>query len=139
MENLQWGSNSGMIKIKQRIKVLFLVLVAMVGWLSCNLDDAPEFEIEGKTAFDKVKWGVKEGKDYPYRDQMVNDVVYNDTIRTLGKVEIMELLGEPDRINNGHLYYMIRQSRLASWPLHTKTMVIKLSDTDKVDWIKIHE
>ncbi len=44
-----------------------------------------------------------------------------------------------DRINENYLYYMIAQKRIGSWPLHTKTMVIMLSDEDTIEWIKIHD
>lgn len=89
--------------------------------------------------FDKTKWGLKEGQDYIYRNQMLDDIVYNDTIRLLNKDEIINLLGNPDRTNEVYLYYLITQKRLGSWPLHTKTMVVKLSDDNSIDWIKIHE
>ncbi len=89
--------------------------------------------------FDKEKWRVKEGKDYPFREGMLNDIIYSDTVRSQNKDQILALLGEPDRINENYLYYMIAQKRIASWPLHTKTMVIMLSGDNTVEWIKIHE
>ena len=95
--------------------------------------------IKTEIQFDKSKWGSKEGKDYPYRDQMLDDLVYNDTVRSLSKDEILDLLGEPDRRNDGYLYYMVDQKRIGSWPLHTKSLVIKLSDDSTIDWIKIHD
>jgi len=36
-------------------------------------------------------------------------------------------------------YYMVDQKRLGSWPLNTKTLVIKLFDDKTVDWMRIHE
>lgn len=82
---------------------------------------------------------MKDGKDYPFRDRMLNDILYSDTVRSQNKDEILELLGKPDRINENYLYYMIAQKRIGSWPLHTKTMVIMLSDDNSVEWIKIHD
>ncbi|NHF60860.1 hypothetical protein FK220_016010 [Flavobacteriaceae bacterium TP-CH-4] len=92
-----------------------------------------------ETVFDHEKWRVKEGRSYPYREQMLNEVVYSDTIRSLSKVELLKLLGEPDRSQEGHLYYTITKTRLGFWTLHRKTMVVKLSDNDTIDWIKSHE
>jgi hypothetical protein len=89
--------------------------------------------------FDKTKWGTKEGSDYPYRELMLQDIVYNDTIRELTKDELLELLGEPDRSNEGHLYYMISQKKLGFWPIKTKTLVIKLFEDNTIEWLKIHE
>ena len=96
---------------------------------------------ESALAFDKTKWQTKEGKDYPFREKMLNDLLYSDTIRTLNKTQILTLLGEPswDRENKNFLYYMITQKRVFSWPLHTRTMVIKLRENDTIEWIKIHE
>lgn len=98
-------------------------------------DGEPMAEI----SFDKSKWKTKKGRDYPYRDLMVNQIVYNDTLRMKNKDEILELLGEPDRMNDGHLYYMVAQKRLGFWPLHTKSLVIKLSNDSTIQWIKIHD
>ena len=107
--------------------VLFVVLS------SCKTDTTTD------TTFDKALWSVKQDKDYPHRPAMFNDVLYNDTIRTLNKTEIIGLLGKPDRSNEGYIYYMIEQKRLGFWPLHSKFLVVKFKDNDSIDWIKIHE
>lgn len=96
-------------------------------------------EPEKETRFDRSKWLVKEGKDYPYRPEMLKDVVYNDTVRSLSKEEVLKLFGEPDRSQDNHLYYRIDQTRFWNWPMHTQTMVIRINEKDSIDWIKIHE
>lgn len=98
-----------------------------------------ESESVAEMKFDKTKWAVKDGEDYPFRDQMVDDVLYNDTVRTLNGNEILQLLGKPDRTNEGHLYYRITETRLGFWMLHAKTLVIKLSADQSIDWIKLHD
>ena len=92
-------------------------------------------------SFNQDKWKIKLGKDYPYRNAMLNDIVYTDKIRTLKKSELLVVLGEPSyyRDNTNYLYYVISQTRLFSWPLHTKTLVIKISQDSTVEWIKIHK
>ena len=70
---------------------------------------------------------------------MVHDILYTDTVRALGKAEILELLGEPNRINEGHLYYLVAEKRMGFWTLHTKALVIKLENDSTVEWIKLHE
>jgi len=125
-----------------RIRVLILLLLLCC--LACNTvreekSDAAGRGTKAEIAFDKTKWRTKEGRDYPYRDQMLHDILYNDTVRSLNKDEILKLLGEPDRSHDGYLYYTIEQKRLAFWPLHTKSLVIKLSEDRAIDWIKIHE
>lgn len=126
------------------MRSVVIVLILLVFCFSCNSErgkDAGKETYPANTdiAFEKKKWSEKDGDDYPFRDQMFLDVLYKDTIRTLDKEELIDLLGEPDRTNENHLYYTITQKRLASWPLFTKTMVIKFSDRDSIEWIKIHE
>jgi arylsulfatase A-like enzyme len=89
--------------------------------------------------FDTSRWRIQVGKDYPFRDQMLHDLVYNDTVRMLNEQEIIDLLGMPDRRTDDHFYYTVTQKRIGSWPLHTKSMVIKFSNNRTIDWIKIHE
>ena len=114
--------------------IKFLIIPLLLTFMACNSE-----QTEVESTFDKTKWSTKEGRSYPYRDQMLHDIVYNDTIRSLNKSEILELLGEPDRSADCHLYYTISQKRLGAWPVHTKSMVIKLSEDNAIEWIKIHE
>ena len=122
----------------------FFSAILIVCCLSCRVNKEENAENEKNTSdsemsFDQAKWKEKDGKDYPFRDRMLNDIVYNDTVRSRNKEQILDLLGEPDRTNENYLYYMIAQRRLGFWPLHTKSLVIKFSDDNTVDWIKIHE
>jgi hypothetical protein len=128
------------------MKIKLISLLILLGIVSCQNQTQKETQYakikrQGEMKFDQERWQTKEGKNYPYRDKMVNDIVYNDTIRTLSRKEILELLGPPSyyREDTNYLYYTIRQKRLFSWPLHTKTMVVKLKNEDTIEWIKIHE
>lgn len=126
------------------MRISFLIPFLLFLCLACNSDsNEKSVTIDEGTAsdakFNQAKWNTKDGSDYPYRDEMLKDVVYNDTIRTLNKDEILKLLGTPDKIVENHLYYMISQKRLGFFPLHTKTMVIKLSNDNSIEWIKIHK
>ena len=128
----------------QLMKLRMALLILLVSFLSCNTDrqentNNVKEEADSEMVFNEDKWKTKEGADYPYRDLMLNNIVYNDTVRSLSKDEIINLLGDPDRIHEDHFYYMIAQKRLLSWPLHTKTMVIKFYDDNTIEWIKIHE
>ncbi len=119
------------------IFILFLSLQA------CRDDAISEKMMATNSAdeipFDHGKWITKEGNAYPYRSGMLNHVVYNDTIRSLNKDEILDFLGKPDREQDNHLYYLIERTSLGPWTLHTRTMVIKINPDNTVDWIKIHE
>jgi outer membrane protein assembly factor BamE (lipoprotein component of BamABCDE complex) len=128
------------MKIKIISTLLFVVLCFACNPERENYSAEMVTKPESEMAFDIAKWTTQEGKDYPYRKKMVNDILYNDTIRNLQKDQILTLLGEPSfyRKDTNYLYYMINQKRLGPWPLHTTSLVIKFSE-NKVEWIKIHE
>ncbi len=88
--------------------------------------------------FDKVKWQIKEDADFPYRDEMLDDLINNVTLKGLKIDSVIALLGQPDHIDNGHLFYPISQKRIGGFPLSTKTFVIKLTKDSTVEWRKIH-
>lgn len=128
------------------MKMKVLILFLFVGCLSCNSNREPytegmKIKPESEMEFDKEKWRAKEGEDYIYREKMLNDIVYNDTVRTLNRDQILNLFGEPSYYRNDEyfLYYRISERRIGSWKLHTRTMVIKLSEYNKIDWIRVHE
>ncbi len=121
-----------------------VIILLISGCFSCNSTPEQNAGNEAKGSpsemkFDQAKWQIKEGYHYPYRDQMVDDLLYTDRLRVLEKDEIIDLLGKPNRTDSLFLFYTISQKRLFFFPLHTKTMVIKLSDDNTVDWIKLHE
>ncbi|MBT8188873.1 MAG: hypothetical protein KJO50_09530 [Bacteroidia bacterium] len=112
------------------------IILLIMSAYACNSDRS---EIPSQMEFVKEKWHLKEGKDYTYRYPMLNSLLYNDTIRSLDKDEILNLLGEPDYERERHFYYRVQETRLVSWRLHTRTLVIKLRDDDSIEWIKVHE
>lgn len=126
------------------MRIAVSMVLLLLASFACSNDrksksDHPELGEKAEIQFDRSKWSSKDGDDYPFRDQMLNDLLYNDTVRMLDEKEILNLLGEPDRSTDGHLYYMISQKRLGSWPLHTKSLVIKFSNDSAIEWMKIHE
>lgn len=110
---------------------------------ACNSahDEQTDYPDSGTNIeFDKTKWATKVGKDYPYRDAMLEDVITDESWRSLNREGILDSLGEPDRTNDNHLYYMIKQKRLGFWALHSKFLVIKLrNNNDSIEWMKVHE
>jgi len=122
----------------------FTTLLLICILLSCNTESdtkpSKTEELQETTiAFDKIKWKEKKGFNYPHREEMLDHILYNDDFRKLNESEVLEMLGEPDRINESHLYYQITQKRLGIWPLHTKTMVIKFGEDEVMEWIRINE
>ena len=106
-----------------------------------ELQKAPATEI----AFESDKWKAREGRDYPYRNAMLEDLmnsrqlVGDKGLRDLDREQILNLLGAPQREDNNHLFYGVEQKRLGLWPLHTRTLVIQLSEKNEVNWVRIHE
>jgi hypothetical protein len=111
------------------------VIAILLGLVYIFKNDNTEFR---HISFDHAKWSIKEHGLYPHRKQMLDDVIYNDSIRSLDKTQILQLLGKPDRENEGHLYYMIDQKRALYFPLNTKTLVIKFNSEKHIEWMKIH-
>lgn len=108
---------------------------AFLAW-GCQSDPGiPDAQIP----FDREQWELKSASSYTYRDQMVDAVLYSDTLRSLKRAELLEWLGNPDREQEGHLYYTIAENRLGFWTLNKKSIVIKLKTDDSVEWIKLHE
>ncbi len=121
------------------MKPTHFIFFLLLSLFSCKRDNSETSKAEATVTFNETNWKIKEGEDYSYREKMLDSVVYNDTIRSLNKNEILQLLGKPDRINKNHFYYTIAQKRIGLWPLHTKTMVIKFVNDSKIEWIKIME
>lgn len=122
-----------------RILLLFISLVCL--FYSCqnssnNSNSNLKFE-----KFDSIKWKMEENDNYLYRDLMIKDLIENIRLKGLTKTEILNTLGEPDRSDGSYLFYTVHKTQL--WklpvPLHTKTLVIKLTSEGTVEWRKIHE
>ena len=122
-------------------KLFFLLFLMAV--FACNSPDGEQStqqeDSEDTKEFDKDKWKSRDDTGYTYRADMIDDVLYNDTVRSLSRTEVLALFGEPDRINELYFYYTISQKKLGFWPLHSKTMVIKFQDENTIEWIKVHE
>ena len=108
-------------------------------WFGCNSTVEDRAAGTDQVSFNSQKWKTKNDSGYPYREEMVNSVLYSDSIRTLRKPEVLALLGEPDRTNENHYYYLIDQSNLGLWTLHSSSIVIKFNEQDSVEWIRLHE
>lgn len=118
------------------IQKIFIIIVVL-GLLSCN--QADKSASEGHEKFDRAKWAVKDGDDFPNREKMIHELLEQKLLQGKTKPEILKLLGEPTREDNGYLFYLIAQERIGFFPLHTKTLVIKFRSDDIVEWVKIHK
>lgn len=95
-------------------------------------------ESEKGIAFNKSQWEMKNNADYPNRNKMLKELMTSDTLKQLKKEEVIQVLGQPDRMDNAYLFYTIAQERLGLFPLHTKTLVIKINDST-ANSVMIHQ
>lgn len=89
--------------------------------------------------FDPVRWAVQEDGDHPYRAAMLDDFMASYKLNGVSNDSCLHLLGQPDRTQEGHLYYRVSQERIGPFPLHTTTLVIKLAADSTVEWVKVHK
>ncbi|MGI0108139.1 hypothetical protein [Salinimicrobium sp. WS361] len=124
------------------ILIYFLLLACC---LSCKPENDKNFLASEKIAetpaisFDAEKWHFKDGFNYPYRNSMLKDLMEDTNFRKLKKPEVLDLLGEPTRVDTNYLFYRVREKRFGLVPFHTKTMVMKFTVADSIEWIRIHE
>lgn len=90
-------------------------------------------------AFDAAKWKTKKGDDYPFRNKMYLDLLTNAKLKRLKKESVIEMLGEPDRMDSDYLFYRINQEHIGFFPLHTKTLIVKLSNDSTANKVMLHK
>jgi len=110
----------------QKPKLLLLLLICS----AChNNEEATKSDI----SFERTKWDAKDGVNYTYRKQMVNDLLNNYKWPGVKKDSVLKLLGEPDVVEEGiFLLYHYEQKRLGGFPLSTQSLVIELATDSMV-------
>ena len=114
--------------------ILFISLSSFI--YACN--QKKETAVSSEVKFDKEKWLTKDGQAYPYRNDMLGNLIDNVTLKGIRYDSLINILGQPDRIDNGHLFYNIYRKEVVGFTLGTKTFVIKLTQDSIVEWRKIH-
>ncbi len=89
-------------------------------------------------SFTTAKWLESVNHIYPYRNQMLQNLIDSVPLKQMNYQEVIKLLGKPDRTEDGHLYYKIGEKKFGDFILSTKTFVIKLRADSTVEWRKIH-
>ncbi len=120
----------------------YLLIMIALTFNACQFDKSPQTtigEFQSTTLkFNKELWNTKIEGAYPHRINLIDDILYTDTIRRQNKTQAIEILGLPDYQKENHLYYNISKSKLGFWTLKTKTLVIKIKENDGIEWIKMH-
>ncbi len=105
--------------------------------LSCK-DNAAE---SPKRDFDTALWKTKDiTGNYPFRDEMLEDLVYRIKLKGFPKEKVTKMLGEPDWTNKDYLYYEVfikKENRV--FPFQKRYLVLKLAKDNTVEWRKIKD
>jgi hypothetical protein len=121
--------------------LVFSILIGSFLFVSCKEknEEKPLYGSGIQIDFDSQKWATLEKMDFPYRDQMLDDIITSKMLKPLNRDEIIEILGAPSKEEKNYMYYLIAQSRLGLFPLHTKTLVIELSGDSTENRVLIHK
>jgi hypothetical protein len=115
------------------------VVICLLLCVACQKEDASKKVATDYLVFDEVKWNIKEGWDYPYRDSMLQDLITDSLFRVYKRDKVLQLLGEPTKTDSNYVFYRVKQTRFNLFPLHTKTLVILFTEDSTIQWMKIHE
>ena len=118
------------------MKIKFLLPILLLHLTACN----PKKQEDQLEKFDKVKWAIQEGDNYPYRDAMVMDLIGNKRLTGTKRHDILNILGEPSKIDTNYIFYRIDETKFGEvLTLHTKTLAIEFAPDSTVRTSRIHE
>ncbi len=120
------------------MKILIFFISVLTFITSCDNKKKEDVSATSHKNFDKVQWQAKEGEAYPYRDELLQNLIDSVNLKNIPYDSIINILGQPDRVNEGHLYYNISRKEMGAVTLGTKSFVIKLKADSTVEWRKVH-
>ena len=100
--------------------IIFVSILCCVAFSCSNHKAASANE-----KFDKIRWQTKEGSGYPFRENMLNDLITNYKLSGLRKSELLDLLGAPTRTDSSFLFYTVKNPHLGAFTFSNKSLVIK--------------
>lgn len=121
------------------MRLFILLLFACL--ISCKNDkdeNISETKPETEIAFDSAKWKTRQGDEFPYRTQMLDDLVQSKKLKGLKKNEVLNLLGEPTRTDKNYMFYEVSRDKIEFLTLRAKTLVLRFSPEDMVEAVLIH-
>ena len=115
-----------------------LCIVMLLALLSCNNKGA-SIQVPD-IAFDAAKWRVRQEGAYPYRRQMVTDVLKNYQMKGASKDSVIRFLGQPDAFEEGNLRYDYEYSKFLGG-LGTKigAVVVALAADSTVKEVRLND
>ncbi|NUY79563.1 hypothetical protein HUK80_01550 [Flavobacterium sp. MAH-1] len=123
------------------MKIKIVVLLLCMSVLACkndNHENASETKSETEIGFDSAKWKTRQGQEFPYRAQMLDDLVQSKKLKGLKKSEVLNLLGEPTRTDKNYMFYEVNRDKIEFFTLRAKTLVLRFSPEDMVEAVLIH-
>ena len=117
---------------------LYIVLILLFSCSNKPKEESKPIKNKSQTAFDSKKWKLKLDKDYPWRSLMTDALLYSDTLRVMSKEQVLDVLGQPDRIDNNYLFYTVSESRFVLFVLNQKTLVVVLSEDGSKNKVMLH-
>lgn len=114
-------------------------LLLCTGLTACS-SPAKKTTAPTETKFNKTQWAIQEDGQYPWREQMLQYLIDSVRLHGLNSAQVINLLGQPDYTNNGHLYYRVGLKTFPGipFPVGVRTLVIKLGKDSTVEWRKMH-
>ena len=95
-----------------------------------------------ESAFDKDKWAYRGDMEFPYREEIITDLLENHHLKGVSYSQLMNTLGTPDQIElaNHKVYYDILTEYGSDIdPIHNKLLEVSLSNDSIVIGYKIRE
>lgn len=121
--------------MKNRLLLIFALLLL----ISCD-------SIIPSAKFDRKRWDEKEDWDYPYRNEMADDLVKHHKLKGLTYKQLIDSLGgaeenmtDKNGVKDGVYYQLLMDFGSDIDPVHTRYLVIKLSKDSIVTGYKIEE
>jgi hypothetical protein len=114
------------------MKQIRIFLLASTLFLSCQTQDK----------FDKGRWQTKEDPAFPpqSRKAMLKDLRSNYKLTGQSRSQLIELLGEPDYVDDSSITYKIEEKfGSAIDPIYTKTLEIKVNEYEKAKAVAVRE
>src|ERR1700761_3763887 len=111
-----------------------ILLFGIIFFVSCNSHGF-------QSKFDRKKWGTKEDWDYPYRDEMLEDLIKHHQLKGLSIRRLEDSLGYLENFTDtDSLYYQVLMDFGSDIdPVHTKYLTFKLNKDSIVTDFSVKE
>jgi hypothetical protein len=121
-----FGQQIAMSMFNKKIIILFSLLVACL--TACK----------HHTKFTREDWDYGDGLEFPFRNNMVDDLLQNHKLKGLKYQEVIHLLHRPQLSNANEMIYEIEEITKKGKTTYVKKLILSLKDSVVTD-AKIYE